>query len=264
MMAEDVWGPRWSSVTDSFSRRYMQTAAEKETLICFAADLQTVDAVRKTVESIGPYIACLKLHVDIVEDWTSQGWVDVCDLARELDVLIWEDRKFADIGRVSRQQMGGVVDIRSWADIVTAHLISGPDIVDGLLNGWNDVGRDGGILLLAQMSSRGNLLLPNYTKKVVEQGREMDGVMGFIGNGSNPDDVKSLRELVGEGKMIWTPGINLNTGDGVAGQQYGHPREAVLAGADCLIVGSEIHKSNNPIEAAKEYARVSWDALLDR
>ena len=171
MMAEDVWGPRWSSVTDSFSRRYMQTAAEKETLICFAADLQTVDAVRKTVESIGPYIACLKLHVDIVEDWTSQGWVDVCDLARELDVLIWEDRKFADIGRVSRQQMGGVVDIRSWADIVTAHLISGPDIVDGLLNGWNDVGRDGGILLLAQMSSRGNLLLPNYTKKVVEQGR---------------------------------------------------------------------------------------------
>ena len=106
--------------------------------------------------------------------------MDVCELARELDVLIWEDRKFADIGRVSRQQMGGVVDIRSWADIVTAHLISGPDIVDGLLDGWKDVGREGGILLLAQMSSRGNLLLPNYTKEVVKQGREMDGVFGFM------------------------------------------------------------------------------------
>lgn len=263
-MAEEVWGLRWSSVNDNFSRRYMQTAAEKKTLICFAADLQTIAAVRDTVESIGPYIACLKLHVDIVEDWTHDGWMDVCELARELDVLIWEDRKFADIGRVSRQQMGGVVDIRSWADIVTAHLISGPDIVDGLLDGWKDVGREGGILLLAQMSSRGNLLIPNYTKQVVEQGREMDGVFGFIGNGSNPDDVKSLRELVGEGKMIWTPGINMNTGEGVAGQQYGHPKQAVLAGADCLIVGSGIHKSNNPIEAAKEYARVSWDALQIR
>ena len=51
-MAEEVWGLRWSSVKDSFSRRYMQTAAEKKTLICFAADLQTVAAVRDTVESI--------------------------------------------------------------------------------------------------------------------------------------------------------------------------------------------------------------------
>ena len=264
MMAEDVWGSRWNAITDDFSKRYMQTAAKKQTLVCFAADLQTVESVRKAVESIGPYIACLKLHVDIVKDWSPDGWKDVCELAKSLDVLIWEDRKFADIGRVSRQQMGGVVDIRSWADIVTAHLISGPDIVNGLLDGWKDVGRNGGILLLAQMSSRGNLLVPNYTKSVVEQGKEMDGVMGFIGNGSNSDDIKSLREMVGNGKMIWTPGINLNTGDGVAGQQYGHPRDAVLSGADCLIVGSGIHRSNDPIGAAKEYARVSWEALLER
>ncbi len=135
MMAGEVWGPRWNAINDDFSKRYMQTAAKKQTLICFAADLQTVESVRKTVESIGPYIACLKLHVDIVEDWSPDGWKDVCDLAKSLDVLIWEDRKFADIGRVSRQQMGGVVDIRSWADIVTAHLISGPDIVNGLLDG---------------------------------------------------------------------------------------------------------------------------------
>ena len=263
-MAEEVWGLRWTAIKDDFSRRYMQTAAKKKSLICFAADLQTVDLVRETVQSIGPYIACLKLHVDIVEDWTVQGWKEVCDLARRLDVLIWEDRKFADIGRVSRQQMSGVIDIRSWADIVTAHLISGPDIVNGLLDGWKDVGREGGILLLAQMSSRGNLLTPNYTKSVVEYGKEMEGVMGFIGNGSNPKDIESLRELVGEGKMIWTPGINLNTGDGIAGQQYGHPRDAVLSGADCLIVGSGIHKSNNPIDAAKEYAHVSWEALLER
>jgi len=264
MMGEDSWGLRWSAANDSFSRQYMQTAVDKQSLICFAADLQTVDAVRETVETIGPYIACLKLHVDIVKDWTSDGWKEVCELAKELGVLIWEDRKFADIGRVSRQQMGGAVDIRSWADIVTAHLISGPDIVNGLMEGWKDVGREGGILLLAQMSSRGNLLVPNYTKSVVEQGKEMDGVIGFIGNGSNPTDVQSLRELVGEGKMIWTPGINLNTGDGVAGQQYGHPRDAVLAGADCLIVGSGIYRSNDPVDAAKKYAQVSWDALLER
>ena len=50
--------------------------------------------------------------------------------------------------------MAGIYDIRSWADIVTAHRISGPDIVDGIAAGWADVERIGGILLLAQMSSR--------------------------------------------------------------------------------------------------------------
>ena len=37
-----------------------------------------------------------------------------------------------------------------------------------------------GILLLAQMSSRGNLLVPNYTKEVVNKGKAMDGIMGSL------------------------------------------------------------------------------------
>ena len=85
--------------------------------------------------------------------------------------------------------MAGVYDIRSWSDLVTAHLISGPDIVDGLQAGWSDVGRDGGVLLLAQMSSRGNLLHPNYTDEVVANGCNHPGVFGFIGNGSRPNEL---------------------------------------------------------------------------
>ena len=67
--------------------------------------------------------------------------------------------------------MAGIYDIRSWADIVTAHRISGPDIVDWIAAGWADVERIGGILLLAQMSSRGNLLSPDYTKNTIETGK---------------------------------------------------------------------------------------------
>ena len=75
--------------------------------------------------------------------------------------------------------MAGVYNIRGWSDLVTAHLISGPDIVDGLQAAWSDVGREGGVLLLAQMSSRGNLLEPAYTAKVVEKGKAHSGVFGF-------------------------------------------------------------------------------------
>ena len=48
------------------------------------------------------------------------------------------------------------------------------------------------------------------------------------------------------------------------GQRYGDPREAILAGSDCIIVGSGIHKASDPVAAAINYAKVSWGALQER
>jgi orotidine-5'-phosphate decarboxylase len=64
--------------------------------------------------------------------------------------------------------------------------------------------------------------------------------------------------------MIWTPGVNIVTGDAELGQRYGDPSEAVLAGSDGIIVGSGIHRADDPSTAAKQYAEVSWNALLER
>ena len=246
------------------AKRYMEVATNKQSLVCLAADRNTMAGLFDLMEAVGPHVAALKTHVDLVDDWSPDAWDEFCKAAHEADLLIFEDRKFADIGKISRSQMAGIYDIRSWSDLVTAHLISGPDIVDGLQAGWDDVGRTGGVLLLAQMSSRGNLLHPDYTREVVKKGTAHDGVFGFIGNGSRPAELADLRSTVGEAKMIWTPGVNLAVGDGEMGQRYGDPTEAVLAGSDCIIVGSGIHKADDPGEAAAAYAEASWKGLLQR
>ena len=124
--------------------------------------------------------------------------------------------------------------------------------------------RIGGIFLLAQMSSRGNLLTESYTDETISTGASSPHVMGYIGNGSSPDEVSSLREKVGEGKMIWTPGVNLSAEEGILGQRYGHPSDAIKAGSDAVIVGSGIHKSDDPVAAAKAYADATWSALKTR
>ena len=54
---------------------------------------------------------------------------------------------------------------------------------------------------------------------------------GYIGNGSDVEEIKKLRQKVGEEKMIWTPGINISTGDGEMGQRY-DPYDAIIAGSD--------------------------------
>ena len=264
MEAEDLWGARWTSSANPLAHRYMETAARKQTLVCLAADMRSVGELIDLVEEVGPYIAALKTHVDMVDDFSSESWQGLVDSAKKHDLLLFEDRKFADIGKVSQNQMAGVHDIRSWADIVTAHRISGPDIVEGIAAGWADVARIGGVLLLAQMSSSGNLLNADYTDEVIVAGRGSPSVIGFIGNGSSAEEVAALRAKVGDSQMIWTPGVNLAVGDGEMGQRYGHPKGAVLAGSDAIIVGSGIHGADSRREAAAEYARESFEALCER
>jgi orotidine 5'-phosphate decarboxylase subfamily 1 len=242
----------------------MESVVKKKSLVVLAADLPRVDDLVDMIARVGSQVAALKTHVDMVDDFSMDEWGRVIGAAQAHDLMLFEDRKFADIGKVAQAQMGGLYDIRSWADLVTAHSVSGPDALDGIASAWDGVQRVGGILLLAQMSSRDNLLSEEYGSRTLEFGAASPHVIGYIGNGSSPAEIGVLRAKAGDGRMIWTPGVRLTAAEGVLGQRYGHPGDAVRAGSDAVIVGSGIHGAEDPEEAARSYAEASWKALLGR
>ena len=263
MTWSEVVGARRAEVSHPVASRLIESILTKQSAVMLSGDVSSTNELIKLIEKVHPWIAAIKTHIDCMEGG-SDGWEDVIACCREKDLPIMEDRKFADIGAISYQQMLKGVNIAGWADVVTAHGVSGPDIIDGIIDAWKGEGRQGGVVLLAQMSSRGNLVEAMLTEPVVEMGEGNPGVIGYIGNGSNPEAIKRLRMIAPASQLILTPGIHPDAGGGERGQRYGTPERAIEAGSDMVIIGSAIYRAANPADVAKRCAAATLDGFVRR
>lgn len=223
--------------------KIMQT---KKSNLCVAADVTKTDKLLTLANDLGPYIAVLKTHVDILDDFSPNFGKRLRAIAHKHNFLIFEDRKFADIGNtVSMQYRGGIYRIKEWADLINAHIVPGPGIIEGL--------KDSNLLLLAQMSSEGTIAKGSYTKKCVSLAEEHPKtVMGFI-------SLKKISPL--PGMIHFTPGVKLKIGKDALGQKY-RSLDCVLIKnkSDIIIVGRDIINAADPVKQAALYQEKGWTA----
>lgn len=325
----------------------------KKSNLCLSADVSSARTLLRLANSIGPSIVVLKTHYDIVSDWDSDvetgTGAQLAALAAKHGFLIFEDRKFSDIGStVQKQYTDGPGKAVEWAHITNAHILPGAAIVSALAeaaSAWrekkkyevktditvgtprpeslseDDEGKDDediknlkalqarrkasivsittvsqsyepansprapipeceedvifsgieeapldrGLLLLAQMSSAGNLLDEAYAKACVEIARKnTDFVMGFIAQETQNTEADDQF-------MTMTPGCQLPSGeeksaggDGL-GQQYNTPQKLIgEKSVDIIIVGRGIIGAADPVVEAERYRRKGWEAYKAR
>ncbi|XP_008291740.1 uridine 5'-monophosphate synthase [Stegastes partitus] len=229
---------------------------EKQSNLCVSADVTSSQELLQLAESLGPKICMLKTHVDILKDYTAAFSQELQGLAEKHNFLIFEDRKFADIGNtVKHQYEGGLYRISSWSHIVNAHAVPGPGVLKGLSAVGKPLGR--GCLLIAQMSSQGSLATGEYTKAVLQMAEEHpDFVMGFICGSKITKRPEFLH---------MTPGVQLQAGGDPLGQQYSTPEEVIYnKGSDVIIVGRGVLEASDRLEAAESYRKSGWDAYAKR
>lgn len=339
----------------------------KSSNLCLSADVQTARELLQLADKVGPSIVVLKTHYDLIAGWdynpqTGTG-ARLAALARKHGFLIFEDRKFCDIGKtVQMQYTAGTARIIDWAHITNANIDAGKEMVgaladaaakwrervncevktsvtvgtpasdsfdeseqapdttprklnpkqgtqpssapasdgrkgsivsvttvtqsfepvdsprlpktstdggdDILFAGIEEAPADRGLLLLAQMSTKGCLMTKEYTQACVEAAREHSSfVMGFVSQ-------ESLNTRPDDAFIHMTPGCKLPPageeengpleGDNL-GQQYNTPAKLVgICGTDIIIVGRGIIGAADPQSEAERYRRRGWKAYLER
>lgn len=277
------------------ARALLRIVDAKRSNLCLSADVTTKAELLRLADQAGPHICMLKTHMDILSDFDPSVPAALLALAQRHDFLLFEDRKFADIGStVAAQYAGGVYRIADWSHVVNAHVIAGPGIIAGLkqavarqlaeANAHADDATTSappprGLLLIAEMSSEGALATGAYTEANVRMAEaDPEFVFGFICQ-------HALSSC--PGMLHLSPGVQLpttttttapdhaaatpsgasssclptRTGTDALGQQYHSPRDLLVTnGTDLLIVGRAILKAKDVAAECRRYQTAGWQA----
>ncbi len=228
----------------------------KKTNLVFSADVTSKTKLLQLADLIGPEICILKIHCDIIDEYDQDFPNQLRSLADTHNFLIWEDRKFADIGStVLMQYTGGIFRIADWADIITVHAIAGDGTLQALRS--TPATKNSAFLLIAQMSSANTLAHDSYTHATVQLALQYpDNVIGVI-----------CREKLSDNPALLhlTPGVQLAEGTDGFGQQYLTPENVInTLQSDIIIVGRGILQAQDPLDQAQRYKKAGWDAYQRR
>ena len=225
---------------------------------------------RTCLIELGPHIALFKIHIDIVSDFGDATVRGLKTLSEKHNFMIFEDRKFVDIGNtVQMQYHGGALRISEWAHLVNASLLAGDGIVQALsatadAETFSYKGKRG-LLLLAEMTTKGSLATGAYTTACIESARKHNEFMvGFVANQALTGVHTSTASMKDEDFVVFTTGVNRATQGDALGQQYQTPKSAIARGSDFIISGRGIYATDDPVGTVKLYQQEGWEAYLAR
>lgn len=84
--------------TSQLQTYLLHLIALKKTNLSLSADVTTTAELLAVAEEVGDSICILKTHADIIDDWGDRTVRGLREIAKRKRFLIFEDRKFGDIG----------------------------------------------------------------------------------------------------------------------------------------------------------------------
>jgi len=202
--------------------------------LILALDVPDADRARTIADAVRDHVDAVKVNWPLV---MAGGLSIVKELSARSYVLC--DLKIADIPNTNRLIVEGAR--AAGASGIICHAFAGEDSVRACV----DAARPGEVFVVTEMSHPGG---QEFTAKHAEDFARLAvraGAAGIIAPATRPERVRILRDLVGS-RLILAPGV---------GAQGGTAADAILAGADAVIVGRAVYDAPDPAAAAAALAK---------
>lgn len=240
------------------SKEIVALMEKKSSNICFSADVKSMEELLKIAALVGQHIVLLKTHIDTYNDFDSDKLNELNKLAKHHQFILFEDRKFLDIGNtVKMQYTGGIYKIAEWSRLTNATIASGPQVLNALKEGMVNTAKKvpeaskNAILLLAEMSSEDNVFDCFLEKTIKASHDYKEIVIGYI----------SQKNFGDPSFLYMTPGVSAAQKQDGLGQVFRTPESVIQeSGSDILIIGRGIYEAENPAVAALAYKVAGWKA----
>ena len=199
--------------------------------LVLALDVTDRSRALDVAAKVAPHVDAVKVGYPLV---LSCGPGIIGELARSVYVLC--DFKVADIPNTNR--LIAAEAFKAGARGIICQAFPGRDSVSAVVEEAKKHGGD--VLVVTEMSHPGALdFMAGNAERMARLAREC-GASGIIAPATRPERVKALKAIVGD-LLIISPGV---------GAQGGSASQAILAGADAIIVGRALYEAPDPADAA--------------
>lgn len=220
--------------------------------IIIALDVDTIKEEERLVSLLSPYIRIFKVGMELFYSCGPKA----IDVIKKYDREIFLDLKFHDIPNTVAAS--SKVAARLGVVMFNIHIQGGSDMMKAAVEGAGEeaerLGIDRpmvlGVTVLTSMDA--NLLYQIGVNKSLGA-QVLDLAMlakksGLDGVVASPRETRILRENIGNGFLIVTPGIRPEGSEKGDQKRTAAPEEAIKLGADYIVVGRPITKAKDPIK----------------
>lgn len=217
--------------------------------IIVALDSNNLNKTLKIVKILKNDVYAFKIGYEFFFNFGLTGYKKIYSICPK----IFLDLKLHDIPNTVKNGLEALIKIKPI--FTTIHISGGDNMIKSCSSKKNKFTKVIGVSILTSMDDKqvkkyyNQNNLPLLVKKFAKLAKK-NGIDGVV---CSPKEIKYVRKEVGKDFIIITPGIRINNNVRSDDQKrVENPKKAIDLGANLLVIGRPITKSNNPLKILRD------------